>query len=295
VKNGVLTNAAGQPLEFEILLVSPSFERVMAPYVKNLKKIGVRASYRRIDPALYMDRIKNFDFDMVVNVFAQSLSPGNEQRGYWHSSSRDRKGSRNLAGVADPVVDALVDQNHLRRDPGGTYCRVQRPLTGYSGMGTTWYLTGTWQGIDRYATFFRPAQNIAPVLRSLWPVSDLVAGGRGAQVSQRFTLQSLEDTRRLGPDLGRMGRQGTDLLYGDLGLEEHLNQAWPGGWNCPGRVLLFNPGPRVLPLVGGVSQGGWALFTLGVGTRVGRGLLGGGPGLRGALPQRGPGGGGAHG
>ncbi len=109
VQDGVLKDRTGQPFRFEILLVSPSFERVMAPYVKNLGKLGIQASYRTIDPALYSERIKNFEFDMVVNVFGQSQSPGNEQRDYWHSSSADRKGSRNLAGVRDPVVDRLVE------------------------------------------------------------------------------------------------------------------------------------------------------------------------------------------
>ncbi len=109
VRNGVLRNGKGEPFRFEILLASPSFERVMAPYVKNLEKLGIQASYRTIDTALYGDRIKNFDFDMVVNVFGQSQSPGNEQRDYWSSQSASRKGSRNLAGVASPIVDRLVD------------------------------------------------------------------------------------------------------------------------------------------------------------------------------------------
>ncbi len=109
VKDGVLSNKNGGPFSFEILLVSPSFERVMAPYVKNLKKLGIQASYRTIDAALYIDRMKNFDFDMMVTSYGQSQSPGNEQRSYWHSSSAGQKGSRNLAGINDPAVDSLVD------------------------------------------------------------------------------------------------------------------------------------------------------------------------------------------
>ena len=109
VKNGILTNQKGETFSFELLLVSPSFERVMAPYVKNLEKLGIKASYRTIDAALYIDRMKNFDFDMMVTVYGQSQSPGNEQRNYWHSSSADQNGSRNLAGINDPVVDKLVD------------------------------------------------------------------------------------------------------------------------------------------------------------------------------------------
>ncbi len=110
VKDGVLKNSAGTPFSFEILLVSPMFERVMAGYVKNLAKLGVIATYRTIDPALYIDRIQRFDFDMMVNSYGQSLSPGNEQRNYWHSSAADRDGSRNYIGIKDPVVDELVDR-----------------------------------------------------------------------------------------------------------------------------------------------------------------------------------------
>jgi len=110
VQDGRLVNKEGKSFEFEILLVSPSFERVMAGYVNNLKKLGVNASYRTIDPALYIDRLNRFDFDMTVHVFGQSQSPGNEQRDYWHSSSAGRPGSRNLIGIKDSVVDQLVDK-----------------------------------------------------------------------------------------------------------------------------------------------------------------------------------------
>ncbi len=109
IKNGVREDSQGNKLSFEILLASPSFERVMAPFVKNLKKIGIKASYRTVDIALYEDRVKRFDFDMVVNVFGQSQSPGNEQRDMWHSVAASRNGSRNLAGVSSPVVDKLVE------------------------------------------------------------------------------------------------------------------------------------------------------------------------------------------
>ena len=121
IKNGVLQNKEGKLFQFEILLVSPSFERVMAPYVNNLKKLGIKADYRTIDPALYTDRVQNFDFDMLVHVYGQSLSPGNEQKNFWHSESADRKGSRNLAGIKNPVIDAMVDKI--------IYAKTQEELT----------------------------------------------------------------------------------------------------------------------------------------------------------------------
>lgn len=110
IDSGVLKDSSGTPFSFEILLVSPSFERVMAPYVNNLKRLGIQADYRTIDPALYTDRVQKFDFDMIVQVYGQSLSPGNEQKNYWHSESADRPGSRNMAGIKDPVIDAMVDK-----------------------------------------------------------------------------------------------------------------------------------------------------------------------------------------
>ncbi len=109
IKEGKLVNAQGEPFRFEILLADGSFERVIAPYVSNLKKLGVNVTYRAIDPALYADRIKNFDFDMVVTTYGQSQSPGNEQRDFWTTAAANRMGSRNLAGINSPVVDALVD------------------------------------------------------------------------------------------------------------------------------------------------------------------------------------------
>ncbi len=110
VEDGRLVDKEGKPFEFEILLVSPSFERVMAGYVNNLSKLGVNASYRTIDPALYIDRLNRFDFAMTVHVFGQSQSPGNEQRDFWYSESADRQGARNLIGIKDPIVDQLVDK-----------------------------------------------------------------------------------------------------------------------------------------------------------------------------------------
>ncbi len=110
IQKGALRNKEGKQFRFEILLVSPSFERVMAPYVRNLKKLGMEVDYRTIDPALYADRIQNFDFDMTVHVYGQSLSPGNEQKNSWHSESADRPGSKNLAGIKNPVVDVMVEK-----------------------------------------------------------------------------------------------------------------------------------------------------------------------------------------
>lgn len=100
--------AAGKPLTFEILLDSPTFERVTLPFVENLKRLGIQANVRTVDTAQYENRIRDFDFDMTVHVWPQSLSPGNEQAGYWGSNAADRPGSQNLAGIRNEAVDDLI-------------------------------------------------------------------------------------------------------------------------------------------------------------------------------------------
>lgn len=111
VEGGQLTNQAnGEKMVFELLFYDPSSERLAAPFVKNLKKLGIRASIRIVDPAQYQNRMDGFDFDMTTDLWAQSDSPGNEQRDYWGSETADRPGSRNSVGIKDPVVDALIDK-----------------------------------------------------------------------------------------------------------------------------------------------------------------------------------------
>lgn len=109
-RDGALRNDQGEPFVFEIMLGSPSFERVMAPYARNLEKLGIEATYRTIDVALYIRNMRTFDFDMTVYVFGQSQSPGNEQRHLWGSAAADQHGSRNYAGVKSEAVDALVEK-----------------------------------------------------------------------------------------------------------------------------------------------------------------------------------------
>ena len=101
---------SGEPLTFEILLDQPLFDRIVQPYIRNLSRAGITATVRMVDSAQYQNRLNGFDFDMVIDTIPQSLSPGNEQREYWTSAAASQEGSRNLAGVHDPVVDELVDK-----------------------------------------------------------------------------------------------------------------------------------------------------------------------------------------
>ncbi|MCK5916465.1 MAG: ABC transporter substrate-binding protein, partial [Deltaproteobacteria bacterium] len=116
IKDKKLVDKAGKPFHFEILLTAPAFERIVLPYKRNLARLGIDIDVRVVDTAQYLNRVRKFDFDMVVWSFGQSLSPGNEQRYYWHSEVADIPGSRNLAGIKDPVVDALVEDIIHTRD-----------------------------------------------------------------------------------------------------------------------------------------------------------------------------------
>ncbi len=112
VKEGKLTNdASGETMVIEFLINnSPSWERIVGPYIQNLERLGVEATIKIVDTSQYQNRIQEYDFDAIVSLRAQSLSPGNEQRYYWTSAAADESGTRNYAGIKDPVVDALVDQ-----------------------------------------------------------------------------------------------------------------------------------------------------------------------------------------
>ena len=99
----------GAPMQFEILLNEPTFERIALPFARNLARLGVTARVRTVDTAQYQYRLDHFDFDMTVALWGQSLSPGNEQRDFWGSDKADVPGSQNQAGIRDPVVDALID------------------------------------------------------------------------------------------------------------------------------------------------------------------------------------------
>ncbi len=109
IRDRRLTNRDGRRFELEILLNGPSFERVALPFVQALARIGIEARVRTVDPAQYQVRTDAFDYDMTVDVIPQSNSPGNEQRDFFTCAKAQENGSQNVAGICDPVVDALVD------------------------------------------------------------------------------------------------------------------------------------------------------------------------------------------
>jgi microcin C transport system substrate-binding protein len=115
-KSGVLTNAAGEQLAFEILLDGASWDRIVQPYKSTLEKLGVKVTIRQVDSAQYKRRTDTFDYDMIVDLIAQSESPGNEQREFWGSVAAKTNGSRNSLGLADPAVDQLIEKVVFAKD-----------------------------------------------------------------------------------------------------------------------------------------------------------------------------------
>lgn len=111
-----LVNANGEQMTIEFLGDDPSDDRIVLPYIESLKAIGIQASLRIVDPSQYENRKRDFDFDMIIGSFMQSMSPGNEQRSQWGSRAADTPGSDNLMGIKDPVVDALVERVIFTKD-----------------------------------------------------------------------------------------------------------------------------------------------------------------------------------
>ena len=117
LNNGKLqNNNTKEFFKFEILLRSPAFERIVFPFKDNLEKLGIEVTVRTVDSAQYQKRIETFDFDMIVQTFSQSLSPGNEQKNFWGSDAAYTNGSRNIIGINNFVIDNLIDQLIYAKD-----------------------------------------------------------------------------------------------------------------------------------------------------------------------------------
>ena len=110
IKNGKRVLPNGEPITIEFLIDEITFEPHHMVYIKNLGTVGIQASLRRVDPAQFQARLKDFDFDIVVQRFGFSSTPGDSLRTYFSSAAANLKGSQNIAGIAEPVIDALIDK-----------------------------------------------------------------------------------------------------------------------------------------------------------------------------------------
>jgi len=116
VRDRKLVDSAGKPVTVEILVQDPSAERIALFYKPSLERVGVTTSIRIVDDAQYQNRLRSFDFDMIIDQWGESLSPGNEQREFWGSQTADQPGSRNTIGIKNPAIDALIEKVIFAKD-----------------------------------------------------------------------------------------------------------------------------------------------------------------------------------
>jgi microcin C transport system substrate-binding protein len=110
VKEGKRINQkTGELLTFEFLLADPAYERVALALQRNLAPLGIVMTTRTVTPSQYIEKVGNYDYDMIAQVYPQSETPGNEQREYWGSKGVNVKNGYNFAGIKDPVVDQLIE------------------------------------------------------------------------------------------------------------------------------------------------------------------------------------------
>lgn len=143
VKDGVLVNEKGELFEFEVLLSQKGMERILAPFARNLAKLGIKMTYRMVDRSLYIRHVRKFEYDMIVGSFSQSLSPGNEQINMFHSKSADKEGSQNYAGIKNPVIDGIVEKiisSTTRKDLVAACRALDRVLLHGDYVVPNWYI-----------------------------------------------------------------------------------------------------------------------------------------------------------
>jgi len=116
IRDRKLVDSKGQPVSVEILSSDEGNERIVLFYKPSLERLGITVNVRKVDDVQYQNRLRSFDFDIVTHVWGQSQSPGNEQREFFGSQSADRPGSRNIPGIKNPAVDALIDRIIFAKD-----------------------------------------------------------------------------------------------------------------------------------------------------------------------------------
>lgn len=160
IEGRTMTGPDGAPLAFEILTATPDQERLALAYQRNLALVGIEARVRSVDGAQYQRRRQTFDYDMVLNVWFVSLSPGNEQRYRWSSQAADQEGSFNYAGARSPAVDAMIDAMLSARDTADFVAAVRafdRALIAGAYVVPLFHLPEKW--VARWTSVARPASS----------------------------------------------------------------------------------------------------------------------------------------
>jgi microcin C transport system substrate-binding protein len=159
IKGGKREDASGRPIEVEFLLQEPSFEAHHMPYIRNLERVGVRANVRLVDSSQYQARLNDFDFDVAIQRFSFSTTPGESMRAYLGSDAAAIKGSRNLSGISDPVIDELIEKvvDADSRETLNVACRaLDRVLRAGRYWVPQWYKGSHW--LAYWDRFERPPE-----------------------------------------------------------------------------------------------------------------------------------------
>lgn len=159
VKDGKRVMPNGEPIAIEFLIEEPTFKPHHETYIKNLKIVGFDASLRIVDPVQYRKRVDDFDFDIVVQRFGFSATPGDSLRSYFSSAAANIRGTQNLAGIADPAIDALIDAviAAKTREELTTACRaLDRVIRAGRFWIPHWYKASHW--LAYWDVFGRPPE-----------------------------------------------------------------------------------------------------------------------------------------
>jgi microcin C transport system substrate-binding protein len=157
IKDGKRVTLQGEPVSVEFLIDEPSFQPHHMPFIKNLGTLGIEATLRVVDPVQYRKRVDDFDFDLTIQRFAFSSTPGDSLRSYFSSQAAAMKGSQNVAGISDPVIDALIDKIIAAdsRTSLTTACRVlDRVIRSGRYWVPHWYKASHW--LAYWDVFGRP-------------------------------------------------------------------------------------------------------------------------------------------
>jgi microcin C transport system substrate-binding protein len=158
IVNGKRVAPGGEPITIEFLIDEPAFEPHHMPFIRNLGTLGIDATLRIVDPVQYQSRLKDFDFDITIDRFNFSSTPGDSLRSFFSSQAAALNGSNNLAGIADPVVDALIDAIVAANSRADlvTACRaLDRVIRAGRYWIANWYKASHW--IAYWDVFGRPA------------------------------------------------------------------------------------------------------------------------------------------
>jgi microcin C transport system substrate-binding protein len=158
IKDGKRVTPQGEPISVEFLLDEPSVQPHHMPFIKNLGTLGIEANLRIVDPVQYRKRVDDFDFDLTIQRFAFSSTPNDSLRNYFSSQAAAMRGSQNLAGISDPIIDALIDKIIAadNRTNLTTACRVlDRMIRTGRYWVPHWYKASHW--LAYWDVFGRPA------------------------------------------------------------------------------------------------------------------------------------------